>query len=427
MISISAFLPFIHFLAKTGFVRSFVPTTTWSRSAFLISKSIAHPNRHNVFPNLGLDTNDVLLDNAPDAVTADTVRPLHQNWWPVTLVDALDPSRPNAIELLGMRLVLFCNGVSLSQGDGEKGDGEWTCLDDRCSHRFAPLSEGRVLSTDHGKSCLQCAYHGWEFNDQGTCTRLPQANTNSDLSKAKAVQKYPVREAAGMLWVWSDPLSSDLAKSISLPISTLLSRYYDHYGDGAGFMRDLPYGVELLGENLLDLSHLPFSHHSVASLRRTLGGPLPLRMLSFSEKGDRQASGNTQIAMFQAEVVNAGEHDPIMLGLKSLGRNTDNATCTIAFFDPAHVRYERVRNPAEERTALNVELFMCPTAPGNSRVILFNVFESLLPSNNTEKERLTSRSSLARFNPFAYLKKALMARLFQPQISQGTLGFALHF
>jgi hypothetical protein len=29
------------------------------------------------------------------------------------------------------------------------------------------------------------------------------------------------------------------------------------------FMQDLPYGMELLGENLLDLSNLPFSHHFV--------------------------------------------------------------------------------------------------------------------------------------------------------------------
>ena len=47
------------------------------------------------------------------------LRPLHQNWWPVSVVSALDKSRPNAIELLGMKLVLFYDQESE----------EWQCLE----------------------------------------------------------------------------------------------------------------------------------------------------------------------------------------------------------------------------------------------------------------------------------------------------------
>jgi hypothetical protein len=49
------------------------------------------------------------------------IRPLHQNWWPVTLINALEQDRPNAIMALGMRLVLFHHGTS------------WPCLDDHCA------------------------------------------------------------------------------------------------------------------------------------------------------------------------------------------------------------------------------------------------------------------------------------------------------
>lgn len=35
------------------------------------------------------------------------IRPLTQNWWPVSLLTALDESKPNAIELLGKKLVLW--------------------------------------------------------------------------------------------------------------------------------------------------------------------------------------------------------------------------------------------------------------------------------------------------------------------------------
>lgn len=38
--------------------------------------------------------------------------------------------------------------------------GGWKAFADRCPHRWAPLSEGRV---DQETGRLQCIYHGWEF------------------------------------------------------------------------------------------------------------------------------------------------------------------------------------------------------------------------------------------------------------------------
>ena len=46
-----------------------------------------------------------------------------------------------------------------------------TRADDACPHRLAPLSEGRV---DRDTNTLECAYHGWAFEPQGTCKRIPQ-------------------------------------------------------------------------------------------------------------------------------------------------------------------------------------------------------------------------------------------------------------
>ena len=186
------------------------------------------------------------VDQENTDITKQTIRPLHQNWWPVITTEAIDPTRPNSIELLNQKLVLFF------------ADGQWKCLRDRCSHRFAPLSEGRVV-----KSCLQCAYHGWEFDGTGSCQRAPQTSEATPRN-VPAVEAFPVRIKAGMVFVWADPPSSkQLGESIPLPIFPLLEEWYKIRGDSSCFMRDLPYGYELLGENLLDLSHLPFSHHGV--------------------------------------------------------------------------------------------------------------------------------------------------------------------
>jgi len=334
------------------------------------------------------------------------IRPLHQNWWPVTLVQALDSDRPNAIELLGMRLVLVPDG-----------NGGWTCLDDRCSHRFAPLSEGRMVKDQNGETCIQCAYHGWEFDTAGKCTKVPQLESSGGFGRS--VQAYPVRSSTGMIWVWSDPSSSIMSDAIPLPISPLLERFYAVHGDSSGFMRDLPYGVEILGENLLDLSHLPFSHHSVGGLDREIGGPLPLRMLSESERSEL-ASGDAAVPLFQAQVKDAAQHDPIFLGMaKSMGpsRVPSNSTTTIAFFDPCHVRYHRV---SMNDMAVDVQLFMCPTSAGKSRVMLFNVFESFLPPLNATVDEITQKTfkeRLASLSPKAVIakaKKSLIGRLFSP-------------
>ena len=72
------------------------------------------------------------------------IRPLHQNWFPVSLTTVLKSDRPNAIEFLSQKLVLYQDG------------GSWKCLADRCSHRFAPLSEGRLVpqKSDDGNIVL---------------------------------------------------------------------------------------------------------------------------------------------------------------------------------------------------------------------------------------------------------------------------------
>ena len=52
------------------------------------------------------------------------------HWYPVSLVEDLDPALPTPFQLLGRDLVLWF----------DKGRNEWVALDDKCPHRLAPLS-----------------------------------------------------------------------------------------------------------------------------------------------------------------------------------------------------------------------------------------------------------------------------------------------
>jgi len=202
-----------------------------------------------------------------------------------------------------------------------------------------------------------------------------------------------------MIWTWADPgVEPNPDQDPNSQISNLLRRFHETGGTARAFQRDLPYGFELLGENLADISHLPFSHHSVGALNRGDGRPVPLEMISGAEKritaklqGNNHDDGGGKLPLYQARVKNASEHDPeIVAALKynpALQAVADNtkATCTIGFFDPCHIRYHR--NQGIPGSSYEIDLFMCPTAEGRSRVFLFTPFEKLLSKEDGKEYR----------------------------------------
>ncbi|KAJ1639791.1 hypothetical protein T492DRAFT_934422, partial [Pavlovales sp. CCMP2436] len=278
-------------------------------------------------------------------------RPLTQQFWPTALEHELLRDRPHAIQLLGKRLVLWFEPASAVTADEPEG-GNWRCMDDTCAHRFAPLSEGRISN-----GCLSCAYHGWSYDGDGACVKIPSAESAESAERAKAnpksrVRSYPVKRGAGMLWVWPDSSQDALAAAmaVELPVSQLLSRLVEQKPN-IGYMRELPYGAELLGENLLDLAHLPHSHHGLGALNRESAGPVPLRFEMNPEPSSSILKGPAPL--LQASVVAPILNDPILKTMVS--------------------------------AAINVELFISPVRPGVSRVFAINTFEGSLLSPTTQK------------------------------------------
>lgn len=74
----------------------------------------------------------------------------------------------------------------------------WRCHLDRCPHRFAPLSQGRI----HETGGLQCSYHGWVFGPQGDCTLIPQADEDERKAlefKLACAVALPIKVTAAQL------------------------------------------------------------------------------------------------------------------------------------------------------------------------------------------------------------------------------------
>jgi phenylpropionate dioxygenase-like ring-hydroxylating dioxygenase large terminal subunit len=321
-------------------------------------------------------TNDVISSKMASSKSSSSVLPLQQNWWPVALVNTLNEKSPNAERLLNKDLVLWHDGEG------------WICMDDMCAHRFAPLSEGRVFQMKkeeaNNRRCLSCSYHGWEFDSQGFCTKIPQTLDPTKSAKNARVSSYPVQIRAGIVWVWPDESSSAFAETVPLPISPMLQQWHKEYPQSA-YQREIPYGYELLAENVIDLSHLPYAHHQVLSSREH-GVHLPFKMLSLGEKEkvwEKESSSifanatesDKVLPTHQVEIRQgrAQYSDPIFTyNLMGTNKPDENSTSHIGFYPPSHIRYHRT--PMSGLSS-NTELFLCPQSAGKCRVIIFNPFE----------------------------------------------------
>lgn len=128
--------------------------------------------------------------------------------------------------------------------------GQPTALADRCAHRFAPLSMGKLH--DAGAS-IQCPYHGLRYDTRGKCVYNPHGNGH--VPKSAQVRCYPVVERHSVLWIWlGDPQLADPAQ---IPAFDFLNP--DTWAVGTGHMVvDAHYELET--DNILDLSHIEFLH-----------------------------------------------------------------------------------------------------------------------------------------------------------------------
>ena len=131
-----------------------------------------------------------------------------------------------------------------------KADGTLAALEDRCAHRFAPLSMGKLIAGDR----VQCIYHGLEYDTTGACTRNPHPPGNIP-ARAK-VKSYTAVEKHKAIWVWMGDRTPDAA---TIPDFSVLDNAPELYGTKRDKLM-VKANYELIVDNLLDLSHTCYLH-----------------------------------------------------------------------------------------------------------------------------------------------------------------------
>jgi phenylpropionate dioxygenase-like ring-hydroxylating dioxygenase large terminal subunit len=152
--------------------------------------------------------------------------------------------RPVAVTMLNEPIVIY-----------RTADGSLVALQDRCCHRFAPLSRGRVEGDE-----IRCMYHGLKFAPTGRCVEIPG---QEKIPPQARVRSYPIAERYSGAWLWmGEPGAADIAL-----IPEFVGVDDPRWAMNPGRM-DYNANFMLINDNLLDLSHIPFLHE------RSLGATL---------------------------------------------------------------------------------------------------------------------------------------------------------
>jgi phenylpropionate dioxygenase-like ring-hydroxylating dioxygenase large terminal subunit len=162
------------------------------------------------------------------------------NQWYVILESKQLKQKPVSALRLGEKMAVW-----------RDASGKSNVISDKCPHRGASLSQGKSVG-----DCLQCPFHGFEFDATGKCSFIPANGMTAAPPKAMKTIAYPTREAYGFIWVWWGEQRDEYPE---------IPWFDDLRGDDFEYSSTYaswPVHYSRCIENQLDVIHLPFVHAS---------------------------------------------------------------------------------------------------------------------------------------------------------------------
>ena len=161
---------------------------------------------------------------------------LRGQWYAVAASADLDDG-PVGVRLLGEAYAVW-----------RDGRGRIAAVPDSCPHRNAPLS----LGTRNEDGTLECCYHGWTYDGDGTCVYIPSSGVGAAVPPKARLELINSVERYGLVWICPSDPQGDIPK---LPED-----------DDPSFRR-INNPVQIwktsttrMVDNFLDISHLPYVH-----------------------------------------------------------------------------------------------------------------------------------------------------------------------
>ena len=163
---------------------------------------------------------------------------INLNYWYVVARSTEVKTQPLSVVLWNQPIVIYRDST-----------GKIHALEDRCPHRQVKLSHGKVTGDE-----LECAYHGWRFNEAGECAAVPYLAANQKLPSCQ-IRRYPVQELDGFIWLFPGD-STDLETQNLSSLKPLGVPEWDHlnYIATVSVIKCNAHYSYLI-ENLMDMYH----------------------------------------------------------------------------------------------------------------------------------------------------------------------------
>jgi phenylpropionate dioxygenase-like ring-hydroxylating dioxygenase large terminal subunit len=215
-----------------------------------------------------------------------------------------------------------------------RSNGQVAAFYDLCVHRGTPLSLGWL---DAGE--LVCAYHGWRYGRDGSCTRIPSLPPDRPIPAKARANAFSSQERYGLIWVCLNEPRHEIPE--------FPPEFVDPAFRWEGFSTDgfWKANAARMLENLADYSHFPWVHPG------TLGDPT-----------------NPEMEPIEIETIEGGFQYDIPQPVNRLTRERP-ARQTYKLFVPFMLTIDRWQPGGNQR---QINIFLCsPVSKNETRFFRF--------------------------------------------------------
>lgn len=161
-----------------------------------------------------------------------------KNIWYVICESKEISNKPQSLKRLGQNFVLY-----------RTQEGNIACFDDICTHRGVSLGQGQIID-----GCLQCPFHGFEFNQAGECVKIPANGKDARVPRRFNLRKYNTYELDDFIFIYYGEYQENHQRP----------EYFDELLTGFSYGKkkhlwNTHYSRAI--ENQLDVVHVPFVHN----------------------------------------------------------------------------------------------------------------------------------------------------------------------
>ena len=182
-------------------------------------------------------------------------------WYGILDSKEIKKDRITGVTRLGLNLALW-----------RSYDNKVHCVFDKCCHRGASLSHGKLIKCD--SNCrVECPFHGFQYDGSGKVQSIPANGKNTPVPERYHVNSFHVEDKYGFIWLWNgENLGDETSLYPEIPFFKYLREGFS-YG---GFSENWNVHYTRAVENQLDVVHLPFVHtNTIGRGNRTLvNGPV---------------------------------------------------------------------------------------------------------------------------------------------------------